>query len=280
MSDTNQWEKLNLQYSALKPEPHIYEASCLAYRGLAIDRHNQSILVTGEPGIGKTETVKLVLSHLANMRSTNPLTDLCLDIGEAKIVEKVDMSNPIWEAFGNTKTLRNDNSSHFGRLIQLYFERQGSQNTAETGASAPICILKGSKCDTYFLEKSRVVSKGQNERNYQEISSFRYLMEQHSDLDLSSTKKEWEQTKHSLSLFGISNEKLHTLMQALLVTLLLGKLQFYNVNDNTIDLSQTQDLDGLLHVFQIDHLHLIKALTQRIHMVRGEEVVQVLPYHS
>jgi len=221
MSDTNQWEKLNLQYSALKPEPHIYEASCLAYRGLAIDRHNQSILVTGEPGIGKTETVKLVLSHLANMRSTNPLTDLCLDIGEAKIVEKVDMSNPIWEAFGNTKTLRNDNSSHFGRLIQLYFERQGSQNTAETGASAPICILKGSKCDTYFLEKSRVVSKGQNERNYQEISSFRYLMEQHSDLDLSSTKKEWEQTKHSLSLFGISNEKLHTLMQAL-VTLLLG----------------------------------------------------------
>ena len=186
--------------------------------------------------MGKTETVKLVLSHLANMRSTNPLTDLCLDIGEAKIVEKVDMSNPILEAFGNTKTLRNDNSSHFGRLIQLYFERQGSQNTAEMGASAPTCILKWSKCDTYFLEKSRVVSKGQNERNYQEISFFRYLMEQHSDLDLSSTKKEWEQTKPSLSLFGISNEKLHTLMQALLVTLLLGKLQFYNVNDNTIDL--------------------------------------------
>ena len=106
-------------------------------------------------------------------------------------------------------------------------------------------------------------------------------MEQHSDLDLSSTKKEWEKTKHSLSLFCISNEKLHTLMQALLVTLLLSKLQFYNVNDNTIDLSQMQDLDGLLHVFQIDHyLHLIKALTQRIHMVRGEEVVQVLPYHS
>jgi len=97
-------------------------------------------------------------------------------------------------------------------------------------------------------------------------------MEQHSDLYLSSTKKEWEQTKHSLSMLGILNEKPHTLMQALLVTLLLGNFQFYNVNDNTIDLSQTQDLDGLLHVFQVDHLHLIKALTQRIHIVRRYEI--------
>jgi len=93
--------------------PHVSETSSLAYRGLACQGQNQSILVSAESGAGKAETVKILTS--VQRGGINPKHD--------SIIQKVLDSNPVLEAFGITKTARNDNSSRFSKLIQLQFYR-------------------------------------------------------------------------------------------------------------------------------------------------------------
>lgn len=122
---------------------------------------NQSILVSGESGAGKTETVKILMSHLASV-SEGLATSSSAAAGSAgnddqqqqqhRTIEKVLESNPLLESFGNAKTIRNDNSSRFGKFTQLQFTK-GGQGGLLKGAD----ILVGSRCVTYLLEKSRVV---------------------------------------------------------------------------------------------------------------------------
>lgn len=122
--------------------PHVYATSAASYRGLTTHNVNQCILVSGESGAGKTETVKILMNHLAFIAGKQ----------DDKTVDKLLKANPLLESFGNAKTIRNDNSSRFGKFSQLEFD---GQNT-----------LVGSKCVTYLLEKSRVVGQSPNERSY------------------------------------------------------------------------------------------------------------------
>jgi len=107
-------------YVPLSYPPHIYETASLAYKGLLTDRRDQTILVTGESGAGKTETVKLVMSFLATLQRTHPdyesVSDIlsqysvsskgsASDISVLEMVKRILMSNPIFEAFGNAKTV-------------------------------------------------------------------------------------------------------------------------------------------------------------------------------
>jgi myosin-5 len=162
-----------------KVEPHVYETSSLSYRGLAVEQQNQSILVSGESGAGKTETVKILMSHLASVQArtaaasattttSSPRSDDDDDIvrnmsqeesffASSPIVQRVLDSNPLLEAFGNAKTVRNDNSSRFGKYIQLQFDVEDATMAAYSGKAIPSCVLAGSKCEVYLLEKSRVV---------------------------------------------------------------------------------------------------------------------------
>ena len=123
-------------------EPHVYATSTDSYRGLAARGKNQSILVTGESGAGKTETVKILMGHIAYIAGKH----------DDKTVDKLLKANPLLESFGNAKTGRNDNSSRFGKFSQLEFD--------------DLYVLVGSKCITYLLEKSRVISQTKLERNY------------------------------------------------------------------------------------------------------------------
>ena len=122
--------------------PHAYATSAAAYRGLRDFGKNQSILVSGESGAGKTETVKILMGHLAQISGKK--TD--------ETVYRVLKANPLMESFGNAKTARNDNSSRFGKFTQLQFDE--------------LTFLKGSRCVTYLLEKTRVVTVNENERSY------------------------------------------------------------------------------------------------------------------
>eukprot|EP00957_Ditylum_brightwellii_P133653 10189821-Ditylum_brightwellii.AAC.1 len=123
-------------------EPHIYETSSHAYCSLALEERDQSIMVSGESGAGKTEAVKIIMKYLATVQTVHSSfshagkTGMGTKSDEKKIsakndedcaglevVSKVLQSNPIFEAFGNAKTERNDNSSRFGRLTKLHFAK-------------------------------------------------------------------------------------------------------------------------------------------------------------
>jgi myosin-5 len=140
-------ESMKLYASKLRHElpPHVFATSAEAYRSLKEKGTNQSILVSGESGAGKTETVKIMLNMLALVSS--PPADSNSDSDseggssssasfKAPVVEKIISANPLLESFGNAKTARNDNSSRFGKLLELQFEEKG----------ADLLYLSGSKC--------------------------------------------------------------------------------------------------------------------------------------
>lgn len=123
--------------------PHVYAVAEAAYKHMFEFGRNQSILISGESGAGKTETTKLILNFLSGRSEGGKISNI-----ESKILESV----PILEALGNARTLRNDNSSRFGKYIEIQFDKNFS-----------IC---GSKIIPYLLEKSRIVNQLRGERNY------------------------------------------------------------------------------------------------------------------
>jgi len=140
-------------------QPHVYEVSGLCYRGLAAEGKNQSILVSGESGAGKTETVKICMTHMASLQR-GPVKATG-EIYASPVVNRIVESNPILEAFGNAKTRRNDNSSRFGKYIKLQFARQPPKP-----GEVDLCALVGSKCNVYLLEKTRIVSHDEDQGAY------------------------------------------------------------------------------------------------------------------
>ena len=115
-------------------DPHVYHISSGAFKKLQKEQKDQSIVVTGESGAGKTETSKIVMNHLAHLSNGASSSN-------ASIIERIAKANILFETFGNAKTLRNDNSSRFGKYIELYYDST--------------CALIGAHSKTYLLEKSR-----------------------------------------------------------------------------------------------------------------------------
>lgn len=262
--------------------PHVYEVGALAYRGLALHGENQSILVSGESGAGKTETVKIIMAQLAAIEK-----DDYLDVSE--VVKKVLDANPLLEAFGNAKTVRNDNSSRFGKYIQLQFDVEDATTAAYKGKMVPSCALIGSFCETFLLEKTRVVLHERMERSYHifyqllsasdnikaEIwdglcgttcSSFRYIGETETNIiEGKSDQERWKETVDALSLIGVRGEKLKMLMQAICIVLQLGNLTFAvdPSNDDGSIISSENDLLKLSSLMGVDYFIIEKALTYR-----------------
>ncbi|KOO32188.1 hypothetical protein Ctob_011303 [Chrysochromulina tobinii] len=127
--------------------PHIFQMAAEAYSELREHGKNQSIISSGESGAGKTENTKQVFFFLAQVAATNAATDAA-----AAIRDQLLASNYVLEAFGNAKTVRNNNSSRFGKLVNVRFDA--------------VARLSGTSIDTYLLEKSRISSPNMDERNY------------------------------------------------------------------------------------------------------------------
>lgn len=129
--------------------PHPYAIADAMYRALTHPREgqplNQAVLISGESGAGKTETAKIVMQYLAHESGAS--SDMA-----ASLQDRVLRAQPILESFGNAVTLRNQNSSRFGKFNRMFFDRRGQ--------------LTGSSITTYLLESSRVVVHGQQERTY------------------------------------------------------------------------------------------------------------------
>merc|ERR1712027_8332 len=127
--------------------PHIFAIAEGAYQGMVNSGINQSILITGESGAGKTENTKKVISYFATVCSSGKRKE-----GEASLEDKIVQTNPVLEAWGNAKTVRNDNSSRFGKFIRIHFNQAGK--------------LSGADMVVYLLEKSRLTYQQPLERCY------------------------------------------------------------------------------------------------------------------
>uniref|UniRef100_A0A8C9WJA5 Myosin heavy chain 6 n=1 Tax=Scleropages formosus TaxID=113540 RepID=A0A8C9WJA5_SCLFO len=130
--------------------PHIFSISDNAYQYMLTDRENQSILITGESGAGKTVNTKRVIQYFASIAAGGGKKETSEKKGTLE--DQIIQANPALEAFGNAKTIRNDNSSRFGKFIRIHFAASGKL------ASADI--------ETYLLEKSRVTFQLKAERDY------------------------------------------------------------------------------------------------------------------
>eukprot|EP00752_Nemacystus_decipiens_P018668 g16737.t1 len=207
--------------------PHVYATSAQAFKGLQTYGVNQSILVSGESGAGKTETVKILLNHIADIAGSH---------ADDRTIEKVITSNPLLESFGNAKTLRNDNSSRFGKFTELQMDSR--------------CRLSGSQSNTYLLEKVRVVSHARGERTYhifyqllaapesdkkrycldgQDSTSFRYTNmggDQEGVIEGMSDADRFRQTSNALDIIGMSDKETSELLSAVSGVLHLGQIDF------------------------------------------------------
>jgi myosin-5 len=230
---TEQLQESHKEKMRHESPPHAYSTSSVAYRGLRDYAKNQSILVSGESGAGKTETVKILMSHLAHISGRK----------NDKTIAKVLEANPLLESFGNAKTARNDNSSRFGKFTQLQFDQ--------------FTVLAGSKCVTYLLEKSRVVTQNDLERNYHifhqvfaapdafkqslfltnmNAASFRYTSRGDTTtrfIEGVSDGDRFSQTMGALELLGVGQEKRELVTRILAGILFLGEVVFTGDSDKS-----------------------------------------------
>jgi len=132
--------------------PHIFAIAEGSYHSMCLKCKNQSILITGESGAGKTENTKKVITYFAFVGSSVVKKLKEGEKKKASLEDQVVQTNPVMEAFGNAKTVRNDNSSRFGKFIRVWFNNMGK--------------MAGGDIETYLLEKSRVTYQSPNERSY------------------------------------------------------------------------------------------------------------------
>ncbi|CAL1703822.1 unnamed protein product [Somion occarium] len=230
-------------------EPHLFAIAEDAYTAMSRDGTGQTIIVSGESGAGKTESAKYIMRYLA---SVNPpdlkgrgKTKASLD-ESSEVERQILATNPVLEAFGNAKTTRNDNSSRFGKYIQILFD--GKQE------------IVGARIRTYLLERSRVVFQPLTERNYHifyqlcagaplkerkdlgldtDVSKFHYLKQggpSSSPINGVDDAEEFRQTQIALSTIGISVEKQWAVFKLLSALLHLGNIKVSQMrNDAAID---------------------------------------------
>ncbi|XP_069700201.1 myosin heavy chain, muscle isoform X7 [Periplaneta americana] len=148
---TNRCAKLYRGKRRNEVPPHIFAISDGAYVNMLTNRENQSMLITGESGAGKTENTKKVIAYFATVGASQKKEDPGAQ-KKGSLEDQVVQTNPVLEAFGNAKTVRNDNSSRFGKFIRIHFGPSGK--------------LAGADIETYLLEKARVISQQSLERSY------------------------------------------------------------------------------------------------------------------
>uniref|UniRef100_A0A1D1Z8S6 Myosin heavy chain, muscle n=1 Tax=Anthurium amnicola TaxID=1678845 RepID=A0A1D1Z8S6_9ARAE len=149
---TNRCAKLYRGKRRNEVPPHIFAISDGAYVNMLTNRENQSMLITGESGAGKTENTKKVIAYFATVGASTKKDEAAKDSKKGTLEDQVVQTNPVLEAFGNAKTVRNDNSSRFGKFIRIHFGPSGK--------------LAGADIETYLLEKARVISQQSLERSY------------------------------------------------------------------------------------------------------------------
>lgn len=225
--------------------PHVYAVAERAYRSMVTNLSNECVVITGESGSGKTEASKTVMEYVAAMSSKSKKVQ--------KVKEQLLESNPVLESFGNAKTVRNDNSSRFGKYMEILFL---------VGDPA------GGQITVYLLEKNRVVFQQEGERNFHifyeilgdkslrshlglgSVGDYRYLTDPGSAKVRSIDDKEnFKDTKAAMEWVGIRKSEIDEIFQLIGGILVLGNIEFKGSDKAKIErngaLEQAAELLGL-----------------------------------
>ncbi|KAJ4842072.1 hypothetical protein Tsubulata_039966 [Turnera subulata] len=258
--------------------PHVFAVADASYRAMMTEGQSQSILVSGESGAGKTETTKLIMQYLTYVGGRAAGDDRTV---EQQVLE----SNPLLEAFGNAKTVRNDNSSRFGKFVEIHFDASGR--------------ISGAAIRTYLLERSRVVQITDPERNYHcfyqlcasgrdaekykldHPSHFHYLNQSKTyELDGVSNAEEYLKTRRAMDIVGISDEEQESIFRTLAAILHLGNIEFSPGKEH--DSSTVRDQKSSFHLqmaadlFMCDVNLLLATLCTRTIQTREGSIIKAL----
>ncbi|XP_062186610.1 myosin-6-like isoform X2 [Phragmites australis] len=259
--------------------PHPFAIADHAYRLMINYGKSQAILVSGESGAGKTESTKMLMKYLAFMGGK-------AEFGGRSVQQQVLESNPVLEAFGNAKTVRNNNSSRFGKFVEIQFDQNGK--------------ISGAAIRTYLLERSRVCQISDPERNYHcfymlcaapledreryklgDATSFHYLNQSSCiKLDRMDDYSEYITTRRAMDIVGISSDEQDAIFRVVAAILHLGNVEF--AEGSEADSSVPKDDKSQFHLrtaaelFMCDKKALEESLCKRVMVTRGESIVKNL----
>ncbi|XP_008275165.1 unconventional myosin-X [Stegastes partitus] len=260
--------------------PHIFAVANECYRCIWKRHDSQCVLISGESGAGKTESTKLLLQFLSVMSQKSAGTPPSEKT--TRVEQAIVQSSPIMEAFGNAKTVYNNNSSRFGKFIQLHFSEGGN--------------IQGGCVIDYLLEKNRVVRQNPGERNYHIFyallagaskehksqyfledppESFHYLSQSGCLKDKSLNDKElFNSVMEALKVLEFTEEEIRDMFKLLSGVLQLGNIEFMTAGGAQITTKQV--VTNASELLGLDAFQLSEVLTQRSIILRGEEICSPL----
>merc|ERR1719341_639239 len=217
--------------------PHVFAITDIAYRSMLQDREDQSILCTGESGAGKTENTKKVIQYLAFVAASKPKSSSHIpasnsDLSFGELEQQLLKANPILEAFGNAKTVKNDNSSRFGKFIRINFDASG--------------YIAGANIETYLLEKARIIRQAPDERTFhifyqllmgapqqyksqmilEDARNYTFMTKGAVRVPGIEDVEEFQMTQNAMKVMGISDEDMGSIWRVISASLLFGNMEF------------------------------------------------------
>uniref|UniRef100_A0A671NGN2 Unconventional myosin-VIIa-like n=1 Tax=Sinocyclocheilus anshuiensis TaxID=1608454 RepID=A0A671NGN2_9TELE len=253
--------------------PHIFAIADSCYYNMRRNKRNQCCIISGESGAGKTESTKLILQFLAAVSGQH-----------SWIEQQIIQANPVLEAFGNAKTIRNDNSSRFGKYVEVFFNKEGD--------------IEGAHMEQYLLEKSRVCHQAPQERNYHifycmlsgmqsdhkktlslgDASQFKYLTEGDClTCDGRDDTDEFGRIHSALKILTFSDRDCWEIFKLLATILHMGNIDFQTCYIYAIECLLMNVFDDSTSVtLQVDDAVLDKSLTRRSFMTNREIVTKPL----
>ncbi|XP_061055072.1 unconventional myosin-VIIb [Eubalaena glacialis] len=270
-------EQVQLYYKRHVGElpPHIFAIANNCYFNMRKSKRDQCCIISGESGAGKTETTKLILQFLATISSQH-----------SWIEQQVLEANPILEAFGNAKTIRNDNSSRFGKYIDIYFNPSG--------------VIEGACIEQFLLEKSRVCRQAPEERNYHIFycmlmgmsaeekqllclgtpSEYHYLtMGNCTSCEGLNDAKDYAHVRSAMKILMFSDSENWDLSKLLAAILHLGNVEFMaavSENLDSSDVMETPALPTVMKLLEVKDQALRDCLIKHSIIIRGEFVTRPL----
>uniref|UniRef100_A0A8C4GIB0 Myosin-7 n=1 Tax=Dicentrarchus labrax TaxID=13489 RepID=A0A8C4GIB0_DICLA len=268
--------------------PHIFSISDNAYQYMLADRENQSILITGESGAGKTVNTKRVIQYFASIAAGGIKKDPNAK-DKGTLEDQIIQANPALEAFGNAKTIRNDNSSRFGKFIRIHFDARGKL------ASADI--------ETYLLEKSRVTFQLKAERDYhifyQILSNkkpellemllitnnpydYAFISQGETQVASIDDAEELMATDNAFDVLGFTQEEKNSVYKLTGAIMHYGNMKFkQKQREEQAEADGTEDADKAAYLMGLNSADLIKCLCHpRVKVgnewvTKGQNVAQV-----